>query len=94
LCICLVDSKIPPQESDAVLIRYLKEVGRRYLVVGTKADRISGNERSKSAAALKRGLDVEELLLCSAKTELGLKELWARLRTIAVNEPKMPDPGT
>jgi GTP-binding protein len=88
LCICLVDSKIPPQESDAVLIRYLKEVGRRYLVVGTKADRISGNERSKSAAALKRGLDVEELLLCSAKTELGLKELWARLRTIAANEPK------
>ena len=83
LCICLVDSKIPPQESDAQLIRYLKEIGKPYLVVGTKADRISGNERTKSAAALKRALGVEELLLCSAKTELGLKELWARLRATA-----------
>src|SRR5579859_7713156 len=41
LCICLVDSKIPPQESDAQLIRYLKELEKPYLVVGTKADRIS-----------------------------------------------------
>jgi GTP-binding protein len=78
-----VDSKIPPQESDAQLIRYLKEMEKPYLVVGTKADRVSGNERTKSAAALKRGLGVEELLLCSAKTELGLKELWARLRATA-----------
>jgi GTP-binding protein len=83
LCICLVDSKIPPQESDAQLIRYLKEMDKPYLVVGTKADRISGNERTKSAAALKRALGVEELLLCSVKTELGLKELWARLRSIS-----------
>ncbi|HEY3990061.1 MAG TPA: ribosome biogenesis GTP-binding protein YihA/YsxC [Acidobacteriaceae bacterium] len=83
LCICLVDSKIPPQESDAQLIRYLKNMDRSFLVVGTKADKISGNERTKSAAALKRALEIDELLLCSAKTELGLKELWARLRAIA-----------
>ena len=86
LCICLVDSKIPPQESDAQLIHYLKEVGKPYLVVGTKADKLSGNERTKSAVALKRGLGIEELLLCSAKTDLGMKELWTRLQTIASNE--------
>jgi GTP-binding protein len=86
MCICLVDSNIPPQESDAQLIRYLKETGKHFLVVATKADRISGNERTKSAAALKRALGVEELLLCSTKTELGLKELWGRLRAIASHE--------
>jgi GTP-binding protein len=86
LCICLVDSNIPPQESDAQLIRYLRETGKHFLVVGTKADRISGNGRTKSAAALKRALGVEELLLCSTKTELGLKELWGRLRAIASDE--------
>jgi GTP-binding protein len=53
------------------------------VVVGTKADRLSGNERTKSAAVLKRALGVDDLLLCSAKTELGMKELWARLRSIA-----------
>ena len=83
LCICLVDSKIPPQESDQRLIHYLKEIGRVFVVVGTKADRLSGNERTKSAAALKRALGVDEILMCSAKTELGMKELWARLRAIA-----------
>jgi GTP-binding protein len=83
LCICLVDTKVPPQESDAQLIHYLKESGRSYLVVGTKADRLSGNERTRSAALLKRELGINELLLCSAKTELGLKELWARLRSVA-----------
>jgi GTP-binding protein len=83
LCICLVDSNIPPQERDAQLIRYLKETDRAFLVVGTKADRISGNQRTKSAAALQRALGVEEVLLCSTKTELGLKELWGRLRAIA-----------
>src|ERR1700759_25395 len=83
LCICLVDSKIPPQESDQHLIHYLKEIGRLFVVVGTKADRLSGNERTKSAAALKRALGVDEILMCSAKTELGMKELWARLRAIA-----------
>jgi GTP-binding protein len=61
----------------------LKEIGRPFVVVGTKADRLSGNERTKSAAALKRALGVDEILLCSAKTELGMKELWARLRAIA-----------
>jgi GTP-binding protein len=85
LCICLVDSNIPPQESDAQLIHYLKEVGRRFVVVATKTDRLSGNERTRSAAALKRALGVEELLLCSAKTELGLKELWGMMRAIAAD---------
>jgi len=82
LCICLVDTKVPPQENDAKLIHYLKELRRNYLVVGTKADRLSGNERTRSAAALKRDLELDDLLLCSAKTELGLKELWNRLRAM------------
>jgi GTP-binding protein len=86
LCICLVDTKVPPQESDARLIQYLKEVRRNYLVVGTKADRLSGNERTRSAALLKRELGLDELLLCSAKTELGMKELWGRLRAMEASQ--------
>jgi GTP-binding protein len=85
LCVCLVDSKVPPQESDAQLIHYLRKIERPFVVVATKADRLSGNERVNSAARLKRELGVEELLLCSAKTELGLKELWGRLRAVASN---------
>ncbi len=84
LCVCLVDSNVPPQEKDAALIQYLKEAGRNYLVVGTKADRMSGNARTNAAHRLRRELGADDLMLCSAKTALGLKELWAVLRGLEV----------
>src|ERR1700748_1455650 len=37
LCICLVDSNIPVQASDVQLMDSLKSMGRRFLVIGTKA---------------------------------------------------------
>jgi GTP-binding protein len=83
LCLCLVDSNIPPQDSDVQLIEFLKSTGRPLIVVATKADRLSGNGRAKAQAALRKGLDVEDLLLCSAKTGAGLKELWAAIQTAA-----------
>jgi GTP-binding protein len=85
LCICLVDSNVPPQEKDATLIQYLKGVGRSYLVVATKADRMSGNARTNAAHLLRRELGADELMLCSAKTGLGLKELWTVLRGLEVS---------
>ena len=79
LCICLVDSNIPVQASDQQLIASLKGMGRSFLVVGTKADRLSGNERTKALARLKQGLGLSEILLCSTKTGYGIKELWAQI---------------
>jgi GTP-binding protein len=79
LCICLVDSNIPVQASDQQLIASLKGMGRSFLVVGTKADKLSGNEKPKAIARLKEGLGLSELLLCSTKTGLGTKELWTQI---------------
>jgi GTP-binding protein len=79
LCICLVDTNIPPQESDTQLITYLKQMQRPFLVVGTKADRLSNNLLAKSVAALKKAHEVDEVLAVSAKTDAGAKALWARL---------------
>ncbi len=86
LCICLVDTNIPPQASDTQLITYLKQSQRPYLVVGTKADRISNNVLAKSLAALKREHDVVEVLPVSVKTgksDAGLKALWSRMLAVA-----------
>jgi GTP-binding protein len=79
LCICLVDSNIPVQPSDQQLIAALKGMGRSFLVVGTKADRLSGNERTKALKRLKDGLELSEILLCSSKTGIGIKELWTEI---------------
>ncbi len=83
LCICLVDTNIPPQPSDSQLIDYFKQTQRPYLVVGTKADKLSNNVLAKSVAALKREHGVDEILTVSAKTDAGTKALWQRLMSVA-----------
>jgi GTP-binding protein len=79
LCICLVDSNIAPQESDRVLVEWLRAAGRSFAVVATKIDRLSGNVRTKNLAALKKELGLDEVLPVSAKTKYGIGELWARI---------------
>jgi GTP-binding protein len=83
LCICLVDTNIPPQASDTQLITYFKQTQRPYLVVGTKADRLSNNELAKSIAALKKTHEVAEVLPVSAKTDAGTKLPWAKMMEVA-----------
>ena len=83
LCICLVDTNIPPQPSDKQLIDFFKQTQRPFLVVGTKSDRLSNNALAKSLAALKRELEVDEVLAVSAaKGEAGVKGLWTRLTAV------------
>lgn len=79
LCVCLVDSNVPAQERDAQLIAWLQHVGRSFVVVATKIDRLSGNERTRNLAALKKGLELEEILPVSARTNAGIRELWGRI---------------
>ncbi|MGB7136012.1 MAG: GTP-binding protein 8, partial [Acidobacteriaceae bacterium] len=76
LCVCLVDATIPPRASDAQLIEFLESAERNFVVVGTKADRLSGNGRTKALKALSEAFETESLLLVSAKTGAGMKELW------------------
>jgi len=83
LCICLVDTNIPPQPSDTQLIDYFKQTERPYLVVGTKSDRLSNNVLAKSIAALKREHGVDEVVAVSSKTDAGTKALWQRLMSVA-----------
>lgn len=81
LCVCLVDSNVPPQQRDAQLLDWLRSMGREFVVVATKCDRLSGNERTRNLAALKKGLEIADILAVSAKTGAGLKELWARIES-------------
>jgi len=83
LCVCLVDANVPAQESDRQLIDWLRAAERDFAVVATKIDRLSGNQRTRNLLALKKGLELSELLPVSAKTGYGLKELWARIETPA-----------
>jgi GTP-binding protein len=79
LCICLVDSNVPPQPGDRHLIDWLRAEGRDFAIVATKVDRLSGNERTRNLLALKKGFELDEILPVSAKTGYGIRELWSRI---------------
>src|SRR5579864_4968054 len=79
LCVCLVDSTIEPRASDAQLFEFLTHAGRRFLIAGTKADRLSGNGRAQALKRLREAFGPEHLLLVSAKTGAGMKELWGEI---------------
>jgi GTP-binding protein len=84
LCICLVDSNIPPQQSDRQLVDWLRAADRNFAVVATKIDRLSGNERTRNLNALKKGLELDEVLPVSARTRYGINELWRIIESVTV----------
>jgi GTP-binding protein len=79
LCVCLVDANVPPQQSDGQLFHWLRSAGRDFVVVETKIDRLSGNQRTRNLALLKEAFESDEILPVSAKTGYGIKELWSRM---------------
>src|ERR1700752_3159035 len=48
LCVALVDVNVPPQPNDRHLLEFLSSSGREFLLVGTKADRLSNNQLSNA----------------------------------------------
>ena len=76
LSIVLVDTNVPPQEKDKQLIEWLKFNQRPFVIVGTKADRVSNNVLNNSVRVLKSSFGVEEILPYSTKTGTGRNELW------------------
>jgi GTP-binding protein len=82
LCVCLVDTNIPPQESDTLLITALRSMQRPHIVVGTKSDKLGGNQLSKSLAALRKAHGEQLIIPVSSKTEGGVKALWPEILSV------------
>src|SRR5512146_833776 len=83
LAIVLVDTNIPAQQSDQQMIEWLQANQRRYLVVGTKADRVSGNALRNALRKMREEFQLERILPYSARTGDGKDELWRELRAVA-----------
>ncbi len=81
LAIVLVDSKVPPQESDRQMLDWLQHHQRPFLVVATKADKLSGNTLQPAIRELSGGLGTEPVLPFSARTGDGKEELWRQIRS-------------
>jgi len=85
LCLSLVDVSIPPQPSDIQLLHWLRHHDRTFLVIATKADRISNNQLRKSLAALSESLGVgaAAIIPFSSKSPTGHAPLWRAIQAAA-----------
>ncbi len=81
LCLALVDLNVPPQESDRELLEFLRSAQRPFLMVGTKADKLSGNTLHKALHAFTQEVPRLRVVPYSARTGLGREELWREIRT-------------
>ncbi|HZU21601.1 MAG TPA: ribosome biogenesis GTP-binding protein YihA/YsxC [Terriglobales bacterium] len=79
LCISLIDAHVPPQENDKQMIEWLRQSGRPFVTIATKADRLSGNELRNSLRRLEEAHGIEHLLPYSARTGAGRDDLWRHI---------------
>ena len=83
LCVVLLDANVPPQQSDRQLLDFLSASGREFLLVATKSDRLSNNQRNNAMRTLIQEHPAAPLLPYSAKTGAGRDELWKQIRQAA-----------
>jgi len=83
LCVVLVDANVPPQQSDRQLLDFLSASDRNFLLVATKADRLSNNQLHTALRTLAQEYPTARPLPFSAKTGSGRDELWKQIRHAA-----------
>ena len=76
LCIQLVDARHPPSALDIQLNEWLRFNQKPFLVVATKADKLSNNELSRSTKTIENTLSDSRLISFSATSGRGREEVW------------------
>lgn len=87
LCLALIDLNVPPQASDRQLLEFLQSAGRSFLMIGTKADKLSGNSLRKALDTYGQEFPDLRVVPYSARTGMGRDELWREIRETAVERP-------
>ena len=81
LCLALVDLNVPPQANDKELLEFLNAAGRTALIIGTKADKLSGNTLRRALESFSHAAPHARVIPYSARTGDGRNELWQEIRT-------------
>jgi len=90
--IFIVDVRRNPTDLDLALKEWMEELDRNYILLITKADKLSASERSKQVKKIKAAFMGDHALgftVYSSKNHTGRKELWGLLEKIA-RENKAP----
>jgi len=81
LSILLVDARHGPTPLDLQMKSWLQHFGLPFMVVSTKADKLSASERHQAQKQAGSILEVDQVLFCSAMTREGMGALWEAIRS-------------
>ena len=76
LSILIVDARHEPSPLDLQMKSWLQYFGLRYLVVSTKIDKLSANDRRKSWQITQKLLDTDLVIPYSSVTREGASNIW------------------
>ncbi len=81
LVLMLVDIRHAPTKLDVAMAEWLQHIDRPFLVVATKADKISHGAQAKQASLIRKelGIHASSLILTSSETGYGMEGLWERM---------------
>ena len=90
LCNFFDDDSVELLHKRERLLEFLDAAERLCLVVGTKADKLSGNALRKSLDAFRAAAPEVRVVPFSARTGQGRDELWQEIRAACQNEDNLP----
>ncbi len=85
----LVDIRHKPTLEDRQLYEWTKAAGLEFIVVATKADKLSRNERVKALKTIRETLELpddKKIFPVSASSKQGIPELWEEIDRFIVEE--------
>ena len=88
LALMLIDSRMPPMDSDMMMKKWLDHHEIPNAVVLTKIDKISRNQLNQALRTGARMLNTKEIIPFSAVTHSGKNEILARIRTAVDHIPQ------
>jgi len=88
LAVMLIDSRMPPMDSDMMMKKWLDHHEIPNAVVLTKVDKISRNQLNQALRTGARMLNTKEIIPFSAVTRSGKNEILARIRTAVDHIPQ------
>ena len=91
--IFIVDIRRKPTELDLTLKEWLEELDRDYILLITKADKLSAAERQKQVKIIKAafmGENALDFIIYSSKNHTGRKELWSTMEKLARHQRDAP----
>ena len=86
LVIHLVDARMLPTDLDFQFADWLVHLGIPRLVVATKSDKLSGNQRVVQLRSIGRAFPDVPVILSSAATGAGCREIWQRVVDATQNQ--------